>query len=52
MTYQVVFRDGTAETIEAPDKEIARAWAREDANYQDTKVKSIKEVKFTIYNKE
>ena len=42
MTYKVTFRDGTTETIEAPDKEIARAWAWEDADYQDTKVKSIR----------
>jgi len=41
MTYKVTFNDGTTETIEAPDMEIARAWAWEDAEYQDLRVKSI-----------
>ncbi len=42
MIYQVTFKDGSTKSIEAPDKEIARAWAWEDANYQDTGVKSIR----------
>ena len=42
MTYKVTFNDGTTETIEAPDKEIAKAWAREDAEYTDKRVRSIK----------
>lgn len=42
MEYQVTFSDGSTEVIEAPDKEIARAWAWEDAEYQDKRVSSIK----------
>jgi hypothetical protein len=50
MNYKVTFSDGTTETIEAPDWLIAKAWAHEDANYQDSpdhpvRVKSIKEAK-------
>lgn len=41
MDYKVTFKDDTSEIIDAPDKEIARAWAWENANYNDTRVKSI-----------
>ena len=41
MTYKVTFNDDSTEIIEAPDKEIARAWAWEDAEYRDIRVKSI-----------
>ena len=43
--YKATFNDGTTEFFDAPDKQIARAWAWEDANYQDKRVKSIKEVR-------
>ena len=42
MKYKITFGDGTTKIIEAPDKEIARAWAKEDADHEDTSVKSIR----------
>ena len=42
MTFLVTFSNGSTKIIEAPDKEIARAWAWEDANYNDLRVKSIR----------
>jgi len=42
MTYKITFNDGSTKIIEAPDKEIARAWAWEDADYKDIRVKSIR----------
>lgn len=45
MTYQVTFSDGTTEVIEAPDKEIVRAWAQEDADYKDIRVRGIKRLR-------
>ena len=44
MEFQITFSDGTTEITEAPDKEITRAWAWEDANYKDIRVRSIKRI--------
>ena len=45
MNYEITFNDGTTKIIEAPDRKIARVWAKEDDDYHDLKVKSVKEVK-------